>query len=113
MESFSISISQADTTPFEVRVNNDRSVLYNYDTYNYNYDSLDLIEAQGYNTGKYEDKSFGEKLRRQNYDLHIGRIWEPVGEVLIFFAALFGASLPLTGYYILFVVKRRGRKKTK
>lgn len=113
MESFSISISQADTTPFEVRVNNDRSVLYNYDTYNYNYDSLDLIEAQGYNTGKYEDKSFGEKLRRQNYDLHIGRIWGPVGEVLIFFAALFGASLPLTGYYILFVVKRRGRKKTK
>lgn len=113
MESFSIETPQDETGSYQVRVNNDRTVLYNYDAYSYNRDNLDLIPTEGYYSGKYEDKSFGEKLRRQNYDLHIGRIWGPVGEVLIFFAALFGASLPLTGYYILFVVKRRGRKKSK
>ena len=92
-------------------VSYNEKVLYDYDSFYYDAQSLQEISAEGYRHGKYSDKSFGEKLRRQNYDLHIGAVWGEVGRVLMFFAALFGASLPLTGYYILFVVKRKKRKK--
>lgn len=94
-----------------VRITHDSSVMYNYDSYYYDKYSLAEVKIPGYQHGKYADKRFGEKLRRQNYDLHVGSVWGTVGEVLMFFAALFGASLPITGYYILFVVKQKRKKK--
>lgn len=94
-----------------IKISHDEQVLYNYDSFYYNQHSLREVKSSSYRDGRYSDKSLGEKLRRQNYDLHIGSIWGKVGQVLMFFAALFGASLPLTGYYILFVVKRKKKKK--
>lgn len=111
--SMTIQIPKDSIAPYRFDISHDQRVLYNYDALAFDQYTLEPIITDAYYSGKYIDKSFGEKLRRQNYDLHIGRIWGPVGEVLIFFAALFGASLPLTGYYILFVVKQRHRKKKK
>ena len=113
LDELSIQLPTDSLDAYQSRVDHDATVLYNYDALAFDQYTLEPIELDVYYSGKYQDKSFGEKLRRQNYDLHIGRIWGPVGEVLIFFAALFGASLPLTGYYILFVVKRRMRKSRK
>ena len=62
--------------------------------------------------GRYKDASWGDKLRRMNYEIHTGSVLGLPGQLLVFFAALLGASLPLTGFYIFFV-KRRNKNKNK
>lgn len=114
-EALSITINYPDTTneisAIGIRISHAKDVLYNYDSHVYNRYTLQEVKQEGYQYGKYSEKTFGEKLRRQNYDLHIGSAWGDVGRVLMFFAAIFGASLPLTGYYILFRVKRKKKKR--
>lgn len=56
----------------------------------------------------YEKAPFGAKLRRMNYDIHVGAILGFPGKVLAFLASLIGASLPVTGFLIWW-----GRKKKK
>jgi uncharacterized iron-regulated membrane protein len=42
----------------------------------------------------------GEYLRNMYYDIHVGKILGLPGQLLVFFAALIAASLPVTGFYI-------------
>jgi len=62
---------------------------------------------------RFEDASFGVKLRKMNYDIHVGSILGLPGKVIAFFAALIGASLPITGFIIWIGKKKKGRKKGK
>ncbi len=48
----------------------------------------------------------GEKLRNMYYDIHIGKILGFPGQLLVFFASLTVASLPITGFCIWY-----GRRK--
>jgi uncharacterized iron-regulated membrane protein len=48
----------------------------------------------------FEESSVGAKIRRMNYDLHVGSILGLPGKVLAFLASLVGASLPVTGFII-------------
>ncbi len=110
-----ISVYFPDTTKvasaISISVSHDSKVLYNTDSYAFDRYSLKEIEQDGPHFGKYEEKSFGDKLRRQNYDIHIGAIWGTPGRLLMFFAALFGASLPLTGYYVFFKIKKKKKRQ--
>lgn len=92
-------------------VSPEKDVYYNSDRYTFDRYSLQEIKESGPYSGKYEDADFGDKLRRMNYEIHIGTIWGTPGRLLVFFSALFGASLPVTGVYIF--VKNRKRKKKK
>ena len=49
---------------------------------------------------KFEDNSVRQNLRGLIYSLHVGTWGGPLTKVLYFIAALIGASLPLTGYYL-------------
>lgn len=62
--------------------------------------SLKEIQADGPYAGKYADASPAKKFRRMNYDLHVGAIWGLPGKILMFFASLICASLPVTGTLI-------------
>lgn len=55
-----------------------------------------------------EQKTIGEKWRNSNYAIHVGSIYGLPTKILACFAALFLASLPVTGFYIWW-----GRKKKK
>jgi len=62
------------------------------------------------------DKSFdassvGGKMRRMNYDIHIGTILGMPGKFLVFLGSLIGASLPVTGFIVWWNRKRFGKKK--
>lgn len=62
------------------------------------------------------DKSFaasslGAKLRRMNYDIHIGSILGLPGKIIAFSSSIIGASLPVSGFIIWWNRKRFGRKK--
>lgn len=62
----------------------------------------------------YEEAAFGAKLRRMNYDIHVGSILGLPGKIMAFFAALIGASLPVTGFLVWWGKrKKKTSKKTK
>ena len=49
-------------------------------------------------TSTFSALSLGEKLRMSNYDIHTGAKFGIVGKLVLFFAALIAASLPVTGF---------------
>jgi uncharacterized iron-regulated membrane protein len=60
-------------------------------------------------TQKYADSKAGDKMRGWIYAVHTGVWGGMIGRIIAFLVALFGASLPLTGYYIW--IKRLRSKK--
>lgn len=63
----------------------------------------------------FEEAPAAAKLRRMNYDIHIGAILGLPGKIIAFFAALIGASLPVTGFIIWWGKQRKkakGKNKT-
>ena len=50
--------------------------------------------------GRMAKASMADKLIRMNYDIHTGAIIGIAGKILMFFASLIAASLPVTGFYI-------------
>ena len=83
-----------------------------YDLQRYAYDQHTLAEIKGdpETATPYAAADFGGKLRRMNYDIHVGSILGLPGKVLAFFASLIGATLPVTGFIIWW---GKGKKKKK
>ena len=71
-----------------------------YDRDYYYFDQHTFTEMPVAYFGKYKDADAGETLNRMNYDIHVGSIAGLPGRVAMFFGALLGASLPVTGFYI-------------
>ncbi len=62
----------------------------------------------------FEDAQVGAKIRRMNYDIHVGAILGLPGKVIAFFASLIGASLPVTGFIVWWgKKKKKGKAKKK
>lgn len=57
-----------------------------------------------------EENTFGEKVQRFNYDIHVGSVLGLPGKILAFFASLIGASLPVTGF-IIWYNRKFGKKR--
>ena len=112
-EAESIGINFPDTkdaaSVVNVTVNPVAGVYYNSDRYTFDRYSLKELGIQDVYNGKYAGLKWGDKLRRMNYDIHIGAVAGVPGRIIVFLAALFGASLPCTGLYI-FIIKRKKRK---
>lgn len=76
-----------------------------YDMKNYHFDrhTLQPFERDPFYEADFGEAPFGTKLRRMNFDLHVGSILGFPGKVLAFFSSLIGASLPVTGFIIWWV----------
>jgi len=87
-----------------------------YNNKSYKFDQHTLKELKGdhpvYDTD-YEQAGFGGKLRRMNYDIHVGSILGFPGKVLAFLSTLIGASLPVTGFLVWWGRKFGKNKKNK
>lgn len=112
-QGISINLPDEDdkSSVISATISPEKDVYYNSDRYTYDKYTLKEIKQAGPYSGKYKEASFGDKLRRMNYEIHIGSILGTPGRLLVFFGALFGASLPLTGFYLYF--KKHWRKKKK
>jgi len=66
------------------------------------------LPATGTYAGAFRDASVPDKIKRMNYDIHVGAVLGLPGKILAFFASLIAASLPVTGFYIWW-----GRRKKK
>lgn len=59
----------------------------------------------------YKDAAKSTRIWGWVYSLHVGNFWGIWSKILVFIAALIGASLPVTGYWMYF--KKLSRKKKK
>ena len=76
------------------------------DTYRFDKRSGEITEVQ-----PYADVDAATKMRGWIYSVHVGNWGGMLTRILTFLAAMLGASLPLTGYYLW--IRRLYRKRTK
>ncbi|WP_157614073.1 PepSY-associated TM helix domain-containing protein [Pseudotamlana agarivorans] len=89
---------------------------YGHETQNYKRVEMyyDKNTAELLDTFYFKDKNNGEKIQALNYDLHVGSIGGLPTQILMFFASLLIASMPITGILIWYgrhYKKRRTRVK--
>lgn len=89
--------------------------FYNSQGYTFDQHTLKELKRDDVYSASYDDVGFGGKLRKMNYDIHVGSILGFPGKVLAFLAALIGASLPVTGFLIWYgrKFKKKGKKDGK
>src|SRR5690606_22381193 len=61
--------------------------------------------------GRFHEATFGDKLNRMNYDIHVGAIAGFPGKLLAFFLSAIIASLPVTGFMIWWGRRYKEKKK--
>jgi uncharacterized iron-regulated membrane protein len=101
-ESIDISYPVEKTDTYTVSISPSSKTYYKGSEYYYDGFTGSLIQEE-----HFARKNGGEKLRTMYYDIHIGKILGFPGQLLVFFAALIAASLPITGFLIW-----RGRRKS-
>lgn len=104
----------ADTTDVTSAINiiayPSSTQFYNAQTFVFDRHTLEPLESDVIAETRYESASAAGKLRKMNFDLHVGSILGFPGKVLAFFGSLVGASLPVTGFLVWW---RREFKKKK
>lgn len=107
-ESLSISFAASKTDPFFVSINHLPGTYYNTDTYYFDQYSGKALDSKGTYAGAFQQATLADKIKRMNYDIHVGAILGLPGKIMAFFASLIAASLPVTGFLLWW-----GRKKNK
>jgi uncharacterized iron-regulated membrane protein len=102
------------TAVIDIAVFPNKGQFYNTTGYTFDQHSLKELMRKDYYSIPFEEASFAQKLRKMNYDIHIGTILGFPGKVLAFLASLIGASLPITGFLIWYgrKFKKKGTKKS-
>lgn len=83
--------------------------FYNNQSYAFDQNTMQEFKGEGVYGTAYNESKFGGKLRKMNYDIHVGSILGFPGKVLAFLFTLIGASLPITGFLIWY--GRKFKKK--
>jgi uncharacterized iron-regulated membrane protein len=84
---------------------------YNNRSYAFDQHTLKRLQGNKVYDADFDKAPFGARLRRMNYDIHIGAVLGLPGRILAFTGALIGASLPVTGFLVWW--GRRNKKKKK
>jgi hypothetical protein len=83
---------------------------YNSQGYSFDQHTLKELKRKDPYSIPYNEASVGQKLRKMNFDIHVGSILGFPGKVLAFLASLIGASLPITGFLIWYGRKFKKKK---
>jgi len=94
-----------------VSIVHERGSYYKTDNLFFDQYTLKPLEGSGPYAGRYSEASAADKLRRMNLEIHDGRIFGLFGKILVFIAALIGASLPVTGVIIWYRKKRKKKSR--
>lgn len=65
----------------------------------------------GFYAGNFKEASLADKLKRMNYDIHVGSILGWPTKLLAFFAGLVGVLLVVTGYWMWLGKRVKSRKR--
>ena len=108
-ESMIISFIQSADAALEISINHRPGTYYNMDNYYFDQYSGKELAGKGTYAGAFKNASGADKIKRMNYDIHVGAVLGLPGKIMAFFASLIAASLPVTGFYIW--LGRRKKKK--
>ena len=86
--------------------------FYNNRSYKFDQYTLKQLKGEEIYESSFDQAPFAAKLRRMNYDIHIGTVLGFPGKVLVFCCTLIGGSLPVTGF-IMWWGRKFGKKKGK
>ena len=106
-----ISIPGKPADPIGAFVYKQRHTFYNMDRYSFDQQSLKEISIKTPFSGKYIEANIPDKIRRMNYDIHVGSVLGLTGKIIAFLASLISASLPITGFIIWWGKQKFGKKK--
>jgi len=106
-ESLSLSFAQLTTGTISVSINHRPGTYYNTDNYFFDQYSGREIAGKGTYGGMYKQSPVADKIKRMNYDIHVGAVLGLPGKIMAFFASLIAASLPVTGFYIWWGRRRK------
>jgi len=84
--------------------------FYNSQGYTFDQHTLAELKRADVYSADYQTANFSTKLRKMNYDIHVGSILGFPGKVMAFLASLIGASLPITGFLIWYGRKFKKKK---
>jgi uncharacterized iron-regulated membrane protein len=106
--------SQAKSS-INITVYPNQGQFYNSQSYTFDQHTLKELKSKDIYSISYEEAGVGGKIRKMNYDIHVGSILGFPGKVMAFLASLIGASLPITGFLIWYgrKFKKKGTKNTK
>ena len=107
-EVLEVHIPDSDSAAIAANANPDSDTYWQLDYVYYDQYTLEELPAKSI-YGRFKDADGPDKLMRMNYDVHTGAIIGLPGKILMFFASLIAASLPVTG----FIIWRGRRKKNK
>ncbi|CAI2768504.1 PepSY-associated TM helix domain-containing protein [Flavobacterium collinsii] len=105
-----VSIPEKPSDPIGAFVYKQRNTYYNMDRYSFDQQTLKEISIKTPFSGKYIEANIPDKIRRMNYDIHVGSVLGLTGKVIAFFASLISASLPITGFLIWWGKQKFGKK---
>ncbi len=107
-----LDTSQASAV-IDIAVFPNKGQFFNTIGYTFDQHSMKEFRRKDYYSIPFEQASFGQKIRKMNYDIHVGSIWGLPGKVLAFCASLIGASLPITGFLIWYGRKFKKKRNKK
>lgn len=96
-----------------VSVYPDKGQFYNSCSYKFDQHTLKELNTSDVYDIAFNEATAGQKLRKMNYDIHVGSILGFPGKVLAFLSSLIGASLPVTGFLIWWGRKFGKNKKAR
>jgi uncharacterized iron-regulated membrane protein len=85
--------------------------FYNNQSYSFDQHTLKELPRDKVYGAACDGAPFGTKLRKMNYDIHVGSILGFPGKVLAFLSSLIGASLPVTGFLVWWGKRNKKDKK--
>ncbi|MGV3705501.1 MAG: PepSY-associated TM helix domain-containing protein [Arcticibacter sp.] len=109
---YSFADSAKAKATIDINIYPDKGQFYTSKGYTFDQHTLQQLKRKDVYAADYEQASFGTKLRKMNYDIHVGSILGFPGKVLAFLASLIGASLPVTGFLVWWG-RKYGKKNKK
>jgi len=98
-------------SPIYVTIYPNSGQFYNNQGYTFDQHTLKELPKNKVYGAEFAGAPFGTKLRKMNYDIHVGSILGFPGKVLAFLSSLIGASLPVTGFLVWW--GKRNKKDSK
>ena len=112
-ESISVYPAATADASIGITINHRPGTYYNTDNYYFDQYTGKELQGKGSYAGTFKNAKTADKIKRMNYDIHVGAILGLPGKIMAFFASLIAASLPVTGFYIWWGRKRKKKSHLK
>jgi len=110
-ETLGLQFPSGAASYISVSINRRPGTFYKQDVMHFDQYSLKPLPGNDVYDGIYSKISTAAKLRRMNYDIHVGAIGGFPTKLLAFFASLLAASLPVTGFLVWWGKRKNSGRK--